>query len=673
MPPHDREDSQRSSCGPAPAPLRRSRRLATPSRPRASPCAKGVPSVNQSSAKTPGRRRGLVVWSLEAAIAVGIVWGAVSLGLGKPWAYTSGFQTVPDAGEYAWVALRMAQGESPLLPIVNDLHPSRYSPVHPFLMSVWIRAHGGRLTAVWTWSRFALLAGALVLYLWLILGGVAPPARLVLLWLLLYSPTTREIGRDILQEPTMALLLWGTILCWFLGPWLGWRGETDARQRHWRRASAVASGLAGLFSMALACIRPTTAPLFLLVMIHLAWIGKRGERRRLLGSFMIGGAVCLSLVLIYMRRVAGVIHVAAYHHWDPSFGLNYMKWHLLIRPDAQLDGLRRGEALLMDLFGLTRGFSQAGWGSGILLMFGVGMGAVLAPRCRSRAKEDNGAGRPGRWLFAGQTPPLLLFLLSQALIQMAYQFWGCRFLTLVWFLFLVLGVAGLEGLARLVWTQRIVSRAILIRIFYVAGIVVVGLPRVAEMVTAARFFPGTPLKRVTVERDQLAHDLFAKEIQRIDAPLFVDRIPTLSARLLLGLESSPHPISQILWSNYLRADGHTVQFNMYRVGPPRGFLTPDSPWKSPPNHSHLLDERVKGIDGDYLRAILRRYGKAILYFPSSREDKVRPVLDWVDESEGIRRKYEMRAHGWILIVLEKQEVTRTDSSLSGAGSTMSLP
>ena len=116
---------------------------------------------------------------MEGIFLVLLVYGFVKLGAGTPDDETLLFRPVPDAAEQAYVSRAFALGQNPLLPIVNELHPSRFSPVHPLLMSLWIRLNAGNFNRIFQWSPLAILLGMLLLYIFLVKSGAAIPVRIM--------------------------------------------------------------------------------------------------------------------------------------------------------------------------------------------------------------------------------------------------------------------------------------------------------------------------------------------------------------------------------------------------------------------------------------------------------------------------------------------------------------
>ncbi|NUP90755.1 MAG: hypothetical protein HUU25_13210, partial [Candidatus Sumerlaeia bacterium] len=117
------------------------------------------------------------------------------------------FHPLPDAAEQAFVAQAFARGRDPMLPIGNELHPSRFSPVSPFLQSLTLRWLGDYdAEALLSHSVFAVQAALVLLYGWMAALGLSVPARLAAVWMLVRTPMLRQMGRNILQEPQILLL-----------------------------------------------------------------------------------------------------------------------------------------------------------------------------------------------------------------------------------------------------------------------------------------------------------------------------------------------------------------------------------------------------------------------------------------------------------------------------------
>lgn len=134
---------------------------------------------------------------MEGIFLVLLVYAFLELGAGAADDDTLLFRPVPDAAEQAYVSRAFALGKNPLLPIVNELHPSRFSPVHPLLMSLWIRLNAGKFDRIFQWSPLAILFGMLLLYILLVKSGAALPVRLMSAYLILiYAASFVHFGQN---------------------------------------------------------------------------------------------------------------------------------------------------------------------------------------------------------------------------------------------------------------------------------------------------------------------------------------------------------------------------------------------------------------------------------------------------------------------------------------------
>lgn len=268
--------------------------------------------------------------ALEAAILAAFLAGALTLGWGRLSPEALAFRPVPDTVEQVWVAAAFAQGRSPLLPVGNELHPSRFSPVHPAALSLWLRLHGGAPEAAAGWPPVAAALGLAALYAWMLLAGVPLLWRLTAFFLLFFSPGAFETSRELMQESSFTLLFGLSAAAWALG-WRAFERAADEGAYSGIRAIGTLAlfALAGALAGALAFARPTLAPWPGLMFLATLWSLRRPGARRFpaqapAAALAAGALAVAALTLIYIHRVAGVWGLVAYHHWKPHYGQDSM-------------------------------------------------------------------------------------------------------------------------------------------------------------------------------------------------------------------------------------------------------------------------------------------------------------------------------------------------------------
>ncbi|MBN1476494.1 hypothetical protein JXA47_07070 [Candidatus Sumerlaeota bacterium] len=525
------------------------------------------------------------------------------------------YQPHPDAVEHAWVTRAFAHGQSPLMPLANELHPSRFSPVHPLLASLSLRLVGGDFAGLLWHSAAALVLGCLLIHGWLGVVRLSLPARLVALLAILRLPMMVTAGRNILQEPSMLLLFGAGGLAWALA-------MQCVRRPRGRSVGFASMALAGAAMAALLCIRPPTAALLVLVALHAVMtLGWRGALAPLT-ALGLGAAAVIVATALYVHRVSGLWDVTAYHHWIPGF--TGLSWSQPMRPPLNDDSLPMGLLLLSEVFGISKHLTGAGILSPVLALLGV---ALLIPRRLSW---------PGRLSMA----LLFVFALSQLGFHLFYQHFEARFLILAYPALLIAGLAGWDEALRAWWRGgRWRSLAALVALLVAIGLV--GIPwhmRSAFISTWDR-------------REVMAHHRNASVVRYLDCPLFVHGVPTLSARLLLDLCDWPQVIAPFQVHLRLDLDGHTPQFRMNAVGPPRGHLEDPSLWPDNPHFSGLVDHELGMIGGELATRLLERHGRFAIYIPAWIEWQIGNVRGWAWE-HGLTLRDVSRDRRWCLIVVE---------------------
>jgi MFS family permease len=525
------------------------------------------------------------------------------------------YRPYPDAVEHAWVTQAFAHGRSPLMPLANELHPSRFSPIHPLMASLSLRLGEGEFTGLLWHSSAALVLGCLLIHGWLGVVGLSLTARIVALLAILRLPMMVTVGRNIMQEPSMLLLFGVGGLAWALAM------QSLGRPRR-RVIGMVSMALAGAALAALLCIRPPTAPMLVLVALHVVMtLGWRGALAPLI-ALGLGAAGVIVATALYVHHVAGLWDVTAYHHWIPGF--TGLSWSQPGRPPLNGDSLPMGIMILSEVFGISTRLTAAGILSPVLALLGV---ALLIPR---------GLSWPGRLPMA----LLFAFALSQLGFHLFYQHLEVRFFILAFPALLIAGAAGWDAALR-AWWRRGQWRSLAALVALLVAIGLVGIPwptRSAFVSTWDR-------------REVMAHRRNASVVRHLDCPLLVHRMSVLSARLLLDLSDWPHVIAPFQVHLRLDLDGHTPQFRMSDVGPPRGHLGDPSLWPEDPHFSGLIDHDLEMIGGEQAERLLERHGRFAIYTPTWMEWQIGNLRGWALE-RGLTLRDISRDRRWCLIVVE---------------------
>ena len=154
----------------------------------------------------------VAVWSAEIIVLALMVRALCEQGLGDPSYDSLTLRPAPDTVEQATVALALAEGRNPLLPIVNELHPSRYSPVHPFVVSLYLRLSGDGLDGFHHWPLIAVLVGTALIYVLMIVAGVYVVWRLITVYLILSQPGFITVSKDEIDWPQIKPAVLGAIM-----------------------------------------------------------------------------------------------------------------------------------------------------------------------------------------------------------------------------------------------------------------------------------------------------------------------------------------------------------------------------------------------------------------------------------------------------------------------------
>jgi len=533
------------------------------------------------------------------------------------------YRPIPDAAEQVYVARAFSSGNSPLLPISVELHPSRYSPVHPFLVSLWMRLHFGRMTSIYSWSLFAVILGVALLYLFLICSGAPFPFRVLALYLILFTPLFITITRNIMQEPTMLLLFGATCLLWRMGM----RGALEERVESGGGSRRKGKGLfffflAGFTAGAIFCIRVTTFPLIVCFVLHGIWMLSPRRAARCLPAFSCGILACVTLVTVYMASLAGIFNVAGYYHWMPF--QTFFAWNnaFIPAPNTGID-VPNGLLILQDMLGIRPAASVFGWYSTALLLIGGPAGFILMKKTGEQNKGEKSLGVLSLLLF--------LFAISQVVIHMFYMFNDLRFFVLAWPALVLSGVSGWYLILKTFFRKRWMRRGYTVVFAVIVFSLMMGITNYIHGFTIM-----TSLKEKSRERGECIsckamHEKNGLLIEALSCPIFVDRVSVLNARLLFDLMDRPYPIAPLTRQFDLTYGGHTIQFLWYRVRPPVGCLPQSEIWEGRPPDHFLFDPGEGSVRDDFIDTMMNRYGKIALYFPYWRREELKPLIEYIRE------------------------------------------
>jgi len=557
--------------------------------------------------------RVLLPLMLEVLALFLIVYGYLILDGGAPDDDTLLFRPVPDAAEQAYVSRAFALGQNPLLPIVNELHPSRFSPVHPLLMSLWIRLNAGNFNRIFQWSPLAILLGMLLLYILLVKSGAAIPVRIMSAYLILYTPLLLSTSGKILQESTMFLLFAGVCITWYMGMLLYKTSEESGPYPRCEKGSWLFSLLSGLFCGALISVRLTIFPLAIFLMIHAIWIFPIKKAWKPCLAFFSGHLIIIVSILVYMKRTAGIFSLERYSHWMGGYSL-FAFAHALKPPVNCPDGTPNYLLIIREILGIQKTMVVWGWPSMVLLLV-FGVAGFLIPQ---RPGSQDQAAQKNYRLFRSLLFFLFLFGFSQIVIHLFYFFFDARFFILSYPIIVLCGLAGWWDSFRFLYHTLKMKKLLIVIPAVLAGLVFAGGYNVFQGYDILTSYKKGSPSLSPVLREKFIHEKYRSRVRRLSCPLFVDKLPVLNARLLLDLEESPFPIAPLTREENLYFESHTVQFLWYKVGSAAGYLDDASIWKGNPAESYLFDQETGRLRREFLEALLNHYGKIQIYFPSWR-------------------------------------------------------
>ena len=415
--------------------------------------------------------RALILLLTEGALIVLLVYGFLKLGAGTPDDETLLFRPAPDTAEQAYVSRAFAFGQNPLLPIVNELHPSRFSPVHPFLASLWIRLNAGNPDSIFQWSLVSILSGMLLFYILLIQSGAPGAVRILFVYLILYTPLLLSLSGKFLQEPTMFLLFAGACAAWHKGMILSQTLRENAETKVPGRniGSSVFFLFSGILCGALICIRITLFPLtiFLVLFAIREFPVKKAWKPCL--AFILGHLFIIILVMIYMMRLADIFFIQGYFHWMPDY--RPFAWGNAFKPPInRSDGIPHYLLIVRELLGIQKTVVVWGWLSMTFLIF-FGILGFLIPR----SPESQDRKTPNKYkLFRSLLFFLFLFGLSQILFHLFYFFHDLRFFILAYPIIILCGLTGWWEIFRFLQHTTKMKKILIAITAILTGIVLAG-------------------------------------------------------------------------------------------------------------------------------------------------------------------------------------------------------
>ena len=349
------------------------------------------------------------------------------IGFGRPSTEALAYHPIPDAAEQVWSAIQFANNKAPLIPLSNELHPSRYSPVHPFLISIPLRFSSNKFETIYLWSPFVIILGSVIILIWLQLSGFRPEMIAFLFYLTLTTPLFFDASRELLQDTTLFLLFFSTQFLWYFI-------LTNVDRNVWWYKFLII--LTGIITASVISIRPTYFPLPILMLLQFLFLFKKQKIKILL--LFLGSLIAASLFLIgFQCWVSGKWLFSGYYHWDPYLKIFSIE-QPLIPPSNKLDQTANGVRILFGLLGIDDTWTDFQWPSQVLVLI-LGIIGVFIPL----KKEEKLNVSPQR-IFKTQISVLFIFAILQIFIHLFYYFYTSRFFLTIQFILVLCGIYGLS-------------------------------------------------------------------------------------------------------------------------------------------------------------------------------------------------------------------------------------
>ena len=559
------------------------------------------------------------------------------IGFGSPSTEALAFHPIPDAAEQAWCAIQFANNQKPLIPLSNELHPSRYSPVHSFLISIPLRFSSDKFGAIYYWSPFAIILGSIFILLWLQLCGLKPEMIAFLFYLTLTTPLFFDASKELLQDTTLFLLFFLGQLLWYLSL------VKDGCDKN--RLNNFLLMATGILIATVISIRPTYFPLLVLMIGQYLYLFKRTRLKSLL--IFSGSTIGFFLLIIgFQCWISNKWIFSGYYHWE-----SYLKIFSFAQPFNVVSNLPdqpvNGLLILNALLGITDSWTDFQWPSQALVLL-LGVVGLFLP-----GKEKEGVDVNLQKIFKTQIIVLLSFAWLQILIHLFYYFYAPRFFLTIQFIFVLSAIYGLN---------RLISITVVSGKWIKLGLSIVILFAVIPMSSVYRIhIILNELTKRNYKNPLHAHDIYYKNyhenselIKQLDCPLFVSSIPLLNARLLLEQEENKYPVSEIFLTDAAIQNPQPNHLLVMNPGKPCFFILPEKDW--PKNHqfSFLYNPITKEVNEEWLDYLINRFGKIAVYVNLGDYQQFKPVLEYAKENDFVVR--EISRLSWLkLFVITKEK------------------
>ena len=521
--------------------------------------------VEQQPPSAPGVRQ--VCLTIACSSAMLWLWLLITGAI--PSSYARELRPVPDAAEHVHLLLTIPWGDSPLMPIGHELHPSRFSPVMAWVAAPWMWMAGRHVEAAIAWSGVAALLTCIIWPLALLRLGVAWPLCALASWFLPLAPALHHMASEPMQETTLMLLLATSMLAM---PW-----PTHHAARNGLPTPCAMALVAGFLAGLAAAMRLTLAPFAgLLVLLVIAHEPTCRRKMAIAGALTLGAITAFVGVGWHHAHHTGQWYLAGYFHWIPDF--RPFSPVAAFAPPANLPLERWPQVILTlrDALGQPPGAGVPG-----ILTAGLIALAAAVTLWPAQIRRHHG------WMMA-------LFAASQVAAHAFYTYYDARFLLPAWMLLLTATALTVQGIIddrrlNLQWAarnSRLGRAGLMAMVLITAGLPVITMAW-RHINTIRQSARSAHLQRASPSA--LLHPAWNAWVNAAPQVIFVQGAGVLNARHLLQLHTGwQHPIFQAAPVTELYDDGHMVQFLWYRVRPPVARLAWGASCAAMPAHEVTL-------------------------------------------------------------------------------------
>ncbi len=528
-------------------------------------------------------------------------------------------EPVPDAPELAFMAAAHAQGVSPLLPIVNERVPSRFSPLHSYFASWAVNPQHAIVTQLTRYSMLVTIISIILLYILLLRAGIHPVLRIAFLFLLAFSPIIHAASDTLLQEPTILLFLCMAIVLFHEGL------QHFSRNPEGRALLAsVLFGASFISAGFLTSIRPPLMVLPLLFIIQLSAYGAFPNMKRLILILSLCFFAVLTAAASYLLMLQGTFSLTNFRTWNDCYGLQSFWAKPITRIPSDASGLG---LVFTSLTGNSKSLTAQHWFSMLLVYSGIaGLFQKTPPSDSSRLLMMTGR-------------LLSLFALLCALPVAFYGFFSPFYLLPAYIALMVASVLGWNNIIESVKNISNRSRKRLCTLLLCLTILIAtGFGGATGIFSIFTPDIDSIASRQEALRHQKAFNENTNLTKYMTCPFFVEGIPTLTARIELLRTRALQPISTILPPVSSTQSPH-IKALQSASAEPRSYLSVSAAWQRGVSESFLYDTASHTAKTEFIDELMKEYGRFALYYTAEQDENIEPLLAVLKEASYLIRDY----------------------------------